>query len=165
LTWFQTEDQWFTAFNEVILKDSPSPQYLCYIFKRDYLEINRNGSLIIKPSIFIQIWINTTEVPMSSSNTSPAIMKKKDILYNYLVALNKDIVPGDFEIRSETQSIDQASSSKLDFSAMSILGFLDYNDMQDSYDPYEDDGLDVNWDGCGLFWDITFSPEYNTYHN
>jgi hypothetical protein len=37
--------------------------------------------------------------------------------------------------------------------------------MQDSQDPYEDDGLDINWEGCGLFWDTPFSKEYYDYHD
>jgi hypothetical protein len=97
LTWFQTEDQWFTAFNEAILKDTPSPQYLCFIFKRDYHEINKNGSVIIKPSVFIQKWIETTKVPRSQRSTDPEIIKKIIVLSDYIFANNKHIVPGEFD--------------------------------------------------------------------
>jgi hypothetical protein len=47
---------------------------------------------------------------MSSSDNSPEIIKKKHVLYVYLVALSEHIVPGDFY--SEPQNNNQASSSK-----------------------------------------------------
>jgi hypothetical protein len=39
-------------------------------------------------------------------------------------------------------------------------------DMEDSHDPYPNtDDHYINWEGCGLFWDIPFFEEYYNYHN
>jgi hypothetical protein len=135
LTWFQTSDQWFSAFNEAFLKDSSSPQYLCFIFKRDYHEINKNGNVIIEPSMFIQQQIDPTEVLGSSPTVSPEIIKKKIVLYDYLVTINEHIIPGDFD--PEPQIIDQASTSKSKSQTQEDLNPLamntqDYMDKQDN---------------------------------
>jgi hypothetical protein len=115
LTWFQTADRWFSNFDKAIHKDSPSLQSLCFIVKKDYHDINENGSIIIESSVFIQKWIETTEVPMTSSSDKipiPERKKKHKILLNYLCTLNEHMLPGDFDPDPEPQNHDQASSSK-----------------------------------------------------
>ena len=35
-------------------------------------------------------------------------------------------------------------------------------ESQDPWDGYDEE---INWDGCGLYWDEPFSEEYYMYHN
>jgi hypothetical protein len=115
----------------------------------------------VEPSMFIQKWITTTDISMSSQIESTDTHQKKAVLYDYLVALNKDISCLDEHdalqppecASSSTTTVPQKNSPK-------------YMDMEDSQDPYADiDDHYINWEGCGLFWDIPFSEEYYRYHN
>jgi hypothetical protein len=41
--------------------------------------------------VFIQKWVTTTELSLSSKNESPVTRKEKAMLYDYLIALNEDM--------------------------------------------------------------------------
>jgi hypothetical protein len=120
--------------------------------------------MIIEPSVFIQKWVTTTEISLSSKNPSPAINKEKAVLFDYLIALNEDVSCTDDLLSGEASSSE--TKKKLPEEPPNTDS-PEYLDLQDSQDPYEDfdDDHKINWEGCGLFWDIPFSHEYYRYHN
>jgi hypothetical protein len=111
----------------------------------------------LKPSVFIQKWVDITDIAMFSLVESPETRKKKQVLYDYLVALNEDISSGDFDTILPQADIPSSSTEPVQLE-LTVPDPRKYIDMQDNQDPYEDfDDHAINWDGYGLFWDIPLS--------
>jgi hypothetical protein len=106
---------------------------------------------------------------MSSLVESLVIRNKKAVLYDYLITLNEDISSSDDQL--PLVSTEYASYSTLKDKGIPVSSLSpdspEYLDMQDNQDPYPDidDDHYINWEECGLFWDILFSQEYYNYHN
>jgi hypothetical protein len=89
------------------------------------------------------------------------------VLYDYLIALNEDISSSDDLPPVSTEHASSSSTKKVLPEVPTNLDAPEYLDLPDSQDPYEDfeDDHKINWEGCGLFWDIPFSHEYYRYYN
>jgi hypothetical protein len=102
-----------------------------------------------------------------SKNPSPATIKEKAVLYDYLIASNEDFSCTDDLPPPATEHTPSSETKKILPEVPPNTDSPEYLDLQDSQDPYEDfdDDHKINWEGCGLFWDIPFSHEYYQYHN
>jgi hypothetical protein len=114
LTWFQSLSQWFSDLNALILKDSPSPFYQCYILKREYKQDIKNGVIFIDPFVFLQKWLQPTTKPMYTTDT-PTLVKQRVSLFEYLEILNTSF---------------GSTAVSLSYSELQV-----YADMPDSQDP------------------------------